>query len=114
MPTWALVLLAAPACYRFTRLVTRDDFPPIKWARERLSRGPEWLTDLVSCHWCASGWVAIVLTGLIYLAPKVAEPVIVAGAVWAIGAWIADQEPDEDDGMETLSTEVGDNGRVRT
>jgi len=100
------------ACFRFTRLVTRDTWPPIQLTRDWIGeRTPWWVGKLITCEWCASGWVAFVLTGLIYLAPKVAEPVIAAGAVWAVGAWIAAQEPDEDDGTETLTAEIGENGQ---
>jgi Protein of unknown function (DUF1360) len=89
MPTWALVLLAAPACYRYTWFVTKDDLPsPVRaWL---VKRGPGWLGELLTCHFCASGWVAIALTALVYLAPGVAEPVVVTGAVWAAGTAFAE------------------------
>lgn len=67
----ALVLDLA-ACYRLTRLVVADTFPPIAYVRDRIVRkhtritanpgggyteepGP--LAELVQCPWCASVWV---------------------------------------------------------
>lgn len=39
MTTWLLLTTMALATYRFTRLLTRDDFPPVLWLRDRLSGG---------------------------------------------------------------------------
>ena len=51
-----LLLLTA---WRITRLVVADDFPPVRWARDRIvAAGPEWLGDLVTCVYCAGVWVA--------------------------------------------------------
>lgn len=100
MPDWLLAVLAALTCYRATRLVVRDDFPPLRWARERVDkvatrsdRGRlEWLGDLVTCHWCASGWVAIALGVLVWQARGVAELVCLIGGIWAGGALLAEHE----------------------
>lgn len=49
MPTWLILIVLSLATTRFTRLVTKDDFPPILWVRDRLAGGwrpltePEWL-----------------------------------------------------------------------
>jgi hypothetical protein len=39
MPTWLLLILLSLTAYRATRLVTKDDFPPILWARDLLVGG---------------------------------------------------------------------------
>lgn len=39
MDPWLAVLLLVLAAYRLTRLITKDDFPPVLWMRDRLSGG---------------------------------------------------------------------------
>lgn len=39
MPLWLVLLLMIGAAYRLTRLITKDDFPPVLWARDRLAGG---------------------------------------------------------------------------
>ena len=39
MSTWLLLICMAVANYRATRLVPKDDFPPIMWLRDRLAGG---------------------------------------------------------------------------
>lgn len=39
MPTWLLIACMTLANFRATRLVTKDDFPPILWLRDRLAGG---------------------------------------------------------------------------
>lgn len=36
MPSWLLLLVLSLGTFRLTRLVTRDDFPPIAWLRLHL------------------------------------------------------------------------------
>lgn len=61
------ILLTLAAVARLTRLITDDDFPPIAWARERLTAAGERdgahgvaraLADLIQCPWCVSVYVA--------------------------------------------------------
>jgi hypothetical protein len=132
MPTWLLVTLMMLATYRITRLVVKDDFPPVLWVRDRLCGGwrplttkeiaslkytgeqgdarvdvrtdedgvrcryiyragwvPDWLADLLSCPWCASGWIALILTLAVALTVGVPAPVLVWPAVWAAGSLLA-------------------------
>ena len=119
-PAWLLVALAALTAARLTRLIVRDEFPPIRWARNRLvDKGPEWLVDLATCVWCCSGWVSIGVVALLWLAPGVATPMLTAGAVWALAstaAWWQGRVEDNDEEAEaddvTLQMRVGANGRV--
>lgn len=39
MNPWLLLLLMSLTTYRATRLITRDDFPPVLWVRDRLAGG---------------------------------------------------------------------------
>lgn len=45
MPTWLLIACMAIANFRATRLIVKDDFPPILWLRDRLAGGWRPLTD---------------------------------------------------------------------
>jgi hypothetical protein len=45
MPTWLMLIVLSLATTRFTRLVTKDDFPPILWVRDRLAGGWRPLTE---------------------------------------------------------------------
>jgi hypothetical protein len=133
MPTWLLIVLLVSATYRLTRLVVKDDFPPVLWLRDRLVGGwrpltekewkairgrgtaiefavqdidhgngpvgsrylirarwvPQWLADLLSCPWCASGWVALALTLAVAFTVGVPAPLLVWPAVWGAGALLA-------------------------
>lgn len=50
------------AVYRLTRLVTKDEFPPVKAARDHVLASPDLYPDsaasFVECPWCVSFWVA--------------------------------------------------------
>src|SRR5688572_2007769 len=76
-----LIIVAGLACYRATRLVVLDDFPLVavprrwiigdpyhiydhesgEWRPERRHEGRwfYWFGELISCPWCASGWIAL-------------------------------------------------------
>lgn len=133
MPVWLLTVLMVLATYRLTRLVVKDDFPPVLWLRDRLVGGwrpltekewtavrdsgtrvtftvqdvdhgdgpvasrymrrarwvPYWLADLLSCPWCASGWVALGVTAAVAFTVGVPAPVLVWPAVWGAAALLA-------------------------
>lgn len=104
MSSWLLFVLLSLTVYRVTRLVVRDEFPPIRWVRTRLAgddaRGvparswsPEWLRDLVSCQWCASGWVALGAT-LVLDAQTAGLPSTLLWwfASWGLGAALLNYE----------------------
>lgn len=62
-----------------------------RWlARSRWS--PFWLAELLSCPWCASGWIAAGVTVGVWASVGLAVPLLVWPAVWAVGALIASQE----------------------
>lgn len=53
---------------------------------------PAWLADLLSCPWCASGWVSLALVTAVAFTVGVPAPVLVWPAVWGGGALIAAQK----------------------
>lgn len=62
-----------------------------RWV-ERGRRSPSWLAELLSCPWCASGWIALAVTGGVWAVAGLVMPVLVYFAVWAAGALLAGQE----------------------
>lgn len=62
-----LFLLLILTTYRLTRFIVLDDFPPIRYLRER-AIGEDgnrlsdtrlgWLGELLGCHWCVSVWIS--------------------------------------------------------
>ena len=59
---------------------------------ERWKRSPFWVAELLSCPWCASGWVALAVTAGTWATVGLPVPLLVWPAVWAVGALIAAQE----------------------
>lgn len=53
---------------------------------------PFWLAELISCPWCASGWVALAVTAGVWATVGLPVPFLVWPAVWAVGALVAAQE----------------------
>jgi len=71
--------------------LTEIDGVQHRWnTRRRWS--PFWLAELISCPWCASGWVAAGVTAGVWATAGLPLPVLVWGGVWAVGALIAAQE----------------------
>lgn len=53
---------------------------------------PQWIADLVSCPWCASGWIAGGVTAATWATVGLPVPLLVWPAVWAAGALLAGQD----------------------
>jgi hypothetical protein len=107
-----LLVILILATGRITRLITADDFPPLLWARRRIVglrmdhqvRVPSggrwdgylspqlnhwWLGELVTCAWCASGWVSLGLwLGTWWFVP-LPLPLLWWPATWGGGAILA-------------------------
>lgn len=91
-----IFILLALATYRATRLVVDDEFPPIKTVRDRIVRAAvptgrghavrEALADLVTCRYCASGWVALGAAFAVNYAAQL-DLGWVLGALWWFGTW---------------------------
>lgn len=52
---------------------------------------PDWLADLLSCPWCASGWVSLLVVCAVTFTIGVPAPLLVWPAVWAAGSLVAAQ-----------------------
>jgi hypothetical protein len=73
----AVTLTTIISVSRMTRLATWDEFPPVKWLREKyadITDGSGW-TLLAYCGYCASFWIALLviawgLTAEVYSAPS--------------------------------------------
>lgn len=85
--TWEValaVLVGIVSAARLTRLLVQDDFPPIRWVRDRwdAALGDSSWTMLLHCHWCMGAWttLAVGLSGLLTdLHP----------AWWIVNGWFA-------------------------
>lgn len=54
---------------------------------------PHWLADLLSCPFCASGWIGMAVVAATWFAPAgLAVPVLCWASVWALGGLLAAQE----------------------
>lgn len=131
MALWLLLLVLALGTYRVTRLLVKDDFPPVRIPREWIKRhGPEWAAELATCPWCVSGWVSMAAVAAAAHYGSVPLPVLCWPAVWGVAAWIAHHErenpdativsarvavdyPTRDAMVERLRDEMGPTGLVR-
>ena len=86
---WAQ-LRSAGSAYMPWKTQTIDEVEN-RWV-ERKTWSPHWLAELLSCPWCASGWVALAVTAGVWATVGLAVPLLVWPAVWAVGALIAAQE----------------------
>lgn len=68
-----------------------DDGEQLRYVR-RARWSPFWLAELISCPWCASGWVALAVTAGTWAVVGLPVPLLVWPAVWAAGALVAGQE----------------------
>lgn len=53
---------------------------------------PQWAADLLSCPWCASGWIAAGVTAATWASVGLPVPLLAWPAVWAAGALLAAQD----------------------
>lgn len=53
---------------------------------------PQWIADLISCPFCASGWIALAVTAGTWATVGLPAPVLVWFSVWALGGLIAAQD----------------------
>lgn len=58
----------------------------------RAGWSPDWLAELITCPWCASGWVSGGLVGLSAWLYSVPAPLLMWPAVWGAGALLASRE----------------------
>lgn len=77
MPLWLLLLILILATHRVTRIIVDDSVlnAPRQWI---FDKGPGWLAELLSCHWCVGWWVAGATVGLTWLF----QPIPLPGLWW--------------------------------
>jgi len=104
-----LLVFTGLTSFRLTRLVVEDDFPLVKIPREWVIGKPVynydteqwepankhegrwyyWFGELISCPWCASGWISLGLVVLVAASTKsglLVEWFLLWIATWAIGS----------------------------
>lgn len=59
---------------------------------ERARWSPAWLAALLSCTWCASGWVSMGVVAAVDVHTGLEAPVLVWLGVWALSSVLAAQE----------------------
>lgn len=100
--TWLYVVMVCVATHRATRLVTRDDFPPILWLRtfvvELSTKRHHWLADLITCPWCAGVWLAAGITWATdrLVTDGLPGPVLVWATAAAVAGWLGRADDDGD------------------
>ncbi len=80
-------LLIALASFRITRLLVKDEFPPIAVQRVRVAArwgDGSWQAYLSQCPWCAGVYVSGVVTAVTWAIVGLAVPVLVWGAAAAV------------------------------
>lgn len=107
MPFWLLYILMSFASFRMTRLITKDDFPPIRWTREKIiTARPDvvrkdidetfysehwWLGTLVTCGWCASAYVSGAMVACVWFMVGMPMPILIWLAVWGAAAFLVNE-----------------------
>jgi hypothetical protein len=90
-----VVVLVCLAVYRVTRLITVDEFPPVKLLRDMVQAkfGEDSAVGyLVECPWCASVYVGAVIVGLTVLSAELPVPALVWPTSSVISGWLAMKE----------------------
>lgn len=64
---------------------------PIRYIA-RWKRSPYWLAELITCPWCASGYISGAVTAATDMTTGVVAPVLVGFAVWAGSALLASKD----------------------
>ena len=82
---------SAQAVLRETWSYDPDDDLKQRYVR-REAWSPHWMAEMLSCPWCASGWIAGGVTVATWATVGLPVPLLVWPAVWAAGALIAAQE----------------------
>lgn len=73
-------------------MTTTIDDVDHRWV-ERKAWVPHWLADLLSCPFCASGWIGMVVVAATWFAPAgLSVPVLCWFSAWAIGGIVAAQD----------------------
>lgn len=78
------IIVGIFATARVTRIITVDDWPPMKWIRSKwadIVNYGDWY-DLVECPWCAAPWVVAANLAFALLTD-------LSAAWWILNGWMA-------------------------
>lgn len=97
MPVWLTYLLISLTTFSVTRLVIKDEFPPIRWPRDRMldlaERHDNAFTRsyvyLWTCPWCMSVWVGSLVVWAFTFFVSVPLPVVAVIVARAVTGLIA-------------------------
>lgn len=84
MPVWLTFVIASLACFRVTRLIVEDTWPPAEWLRKQAERGPYWFGYLFTCGHCMSVWVGAVIVAVMWAVDPLPLPGLWFAAVPAL------------------------------
>lgn len=87
-----LIVLTCVVAYRLTRLVVKDQFPPIAVQRARIAERwgeDSWQAYLSQCAWCAGFYIAGPIVLAVDLIEGLPVPVLVWGTAWAACGFLA-------------------------
>lgn len=73
-------------------LCSLDDDGEIRMWDTRSDRVPFFFAELMSCPWCAGGWIAAAVTAGASLTVGVPAPVLMWLASWALGSLLASRD----------------------
>lgn len=97
MILFLIVLGLCASTWRATRLLVKDDLPPIRAPREWLVLRSQredgtlrWYGELITCPWCVSVWVAAAFTLATDLLVGLPVPVLTFGLAAAFAATYED------------------------
>lgn len=91
-----VAVLVSLTSYRLTRLLVRDDFPPVAVQRARVAErwgDASWQAYLSQCSWCAGVWVSALVTAATWAAVGLPTPPLVWGTAAAATGLLASWEP---------------------
>jgi hypothetical protein len=111
MAFWILLLLMCFANFRITRLIVKDDFPPILWIRNKIidfkpdhiikDRDDDqqyyvhwWGGSLITCGWCAGGWTSGAMVLVIWFLHGMPLPILIWFAIWGVSSILTDKLDD--------------------
>lgn len=84
--TAVIAALLVLTCYRVTRLLTTDSFPPLlrfrHWVAYRWGSA-SWQAYLSECPWCVSVWIAAMLVAVLVATVGCPYPLLVVPALSA-------------------------------
>ena len=81
MTDWFVLIMSSLACFRFTRLITDDKITD--WLRRDVGKAGKKAKEGISCPFCVSGWISLVMTIVLFVMGQVSILIVFYwGAMW--------------------------------